>query len=475
MGEKYFGLTDPGRQRENNEDSFIAQTVFNDNFIVACVIDGVGGYAGGEIAAQLTRDEILDHLDKMPVNIIDHMVSSLENANERIIREKEVSPQNEKMACVVTLAMVDLEKNIFYFAHVGDTRLYLFRDGSLIKVTRDHSTVGFLEESGRLTEEAAMQHPKRNEVNKALGYETQKGLTKDFIDKGESAFLPGDTILICSDGLTDMIPASKIISILNDEDDLAAKCVSLVNAANDAGGKDNVTVVLVRNDKSPILHTVTKPPLVVKKNNDNGDAAVKIAELVTGNNEPVIIEGKKRKSGINKLLLFFCVVFFLGLIWMLFQNYKTNDEAENPPPQTIVTKQRNAAELNLIDSINAASISKVVRVPAGQSILVTDSIFIKNDSLHIIGNGSAVVRDSAYSGPAFILASTCKYILLDSLTIDNFNVGILVLNKGLHLKNIRFKNCVVPLQFQQHLIQDTLVSGAQAESIFNQTDTVRRR
>ena len=288
MGENYFGITDPGRQRTNNEDSFIAQTVFNKRFIVACVIDGVGGYAGGEVAAQLTRNEIIDHLDKLPGNIIDHMVSALVNANERIIREKEVSPQNEKMACVVTLAVVDIEKNVFYFAHVGDTRLYLFRDGSLIKVTRDHSTVGFLEESGRLTEEAAMLHPKRNEVNKALGYETQIGLTKDFIDTGESPFLPGDIILLCSDGLTDMIPASKIISILNSEDNLPAKGQLLINAANDAGGKDNITVVLVHNDKSPVQHAVTKPLIALKKNNGNGDGELKIIVQDTIHDKPVI-------------------------------------------------------------------------------------------------------------------------------------------------------------------------------------------
>ena len=104
------------------------------------------------------------------------------------------------MACVLTLAVVDIEKNKFYYAHVGDTRLYLFRDNTLVKVSKDHSFVGFLEESGRLTEEAAMQHPKRNEINKALGLGVKFSASDDYIETGESPFLPGDLLLLCSDG-----------------------------------------------------------------------------------------------------------------------------------------------------------------------------------------------------------------------------------------------------------------------------------
>ncbi|MEP7144124.1 MAG: protein phosphatase 2C domain-containing protein [Ferruginibacter sp.] len=470
MGENYFGITDPGSHRTNNEDRFIAQTVFNDHFVVACVIDGVGGYNGGEVAAQLTRDEVIRELDKLSNDIIDQMVSALDHANDRIIREKEVSPQNEKMACVVTLAVMDIENNVFYFAHVGDTRLYLFRDGSLIKITKDHSTVGFLEESGRLTEEAAMLHPKRNEVNKVLGYDAQIALTKDFIDTGESPFLPGDTILLCSDGLTDMIPAGKIISILNMHDDLPAKGRLLINAANDAGGKDNITVVLVHNDKSPVQHEVTKPIIALKKNSDSGNGETKIIEKDTGRDNPVIKNNSGKKN--NNWLLFLCVIFFLGFIWFMFKDYKKNTETEKPVPSTVI-KQRNRQELDFLDSINASS-ARIVKLTGGQAIVITDSILIKNDSLHIIGNGSFFVRDSAYAGPAFTLSSSCKYILLDSVNIENFNIGVLVMDKGLHLKNVQFKNCLVPLQFQQQLSQNIPVSGKEAETIFYYTDSIRR-
>lgn len=471
MGENYYGITDPGRQRTNNEDSFIAQTVFNKHFIVASVIDGVGGYAGGEVAAQLTRDEIIKGLDKLSGNITDQMVSALENANERIIREKEVSPQNEKMACVVTLAVVNIEKNIFYYAHVGDTRLYLFRDGSLIKVTRDHSTVGFLEESGRLTEEAAMLHPKRNEVNKALGYETRIELTKDFIDTGDSPFLPGDTILICSDGLTDMIPAGKIISILTTENNLHAKGRLLVEAANAAGGNDNVTVVLVQNDKSPIRHEITKPLVVHKKSDHNGEGEPKGIGKDPGYATSVRKESNSKKT--NNWLVLFCIILVLVVFWLLFKKPGINGGATE---QVAVksTNHRHRQELDFLDSINASH-SRTIRLSSAQPAVITDTVLIKNDTLHIFGNGASFISDSAYKGPAFILSSSCKYILLDSMSIENFSIGILASQKGLYLRKVRFINCLTPLAFYPQLSKDTIITGTPAETFFYHPDSLHKK
>lgn len=168
------------------------------------------------------------------------------------------------MACVLTVALADISNNKFYYCHVGDTRLYLFRDNSLVKITRDHSFVGFLEDSGRLSEEAAMRHPKRNEINKALGFDASIR-AEDYIETGESPFLPGDTILLCSDGLSDMVGNSAMTAVLNTGKSLSVKAKALVDAANEAGGKDNITVVLVQNNKSPLKQTATKPAATVKK------------------------------------------------------------------------------------------------------------------------------------------------------------------------------------------------------------------
>lgn len=192
MATNYFGLTDTGKMRDNNEDTFIAQTIMDNRLVMACVIDGVGGYAGGEVAAELARQAILSYFSVPSGDINTMMKEAFVVANEKITTEKGRNTQYESMACVATLAVVDLPGNRFYYAHVGDTRLYLLRDQSLVKVSKDHSFVGFLEDSGRLTEEQAMTHPKRNEINKALGFGEGIGLHTDYIETGESPFLPGD-------------------------------------------------------------------------------------------------------------------------------------------------------------------------------------------------------------------------------------------------------------------------------------------
>ena len=204
MAENFFGITHTGKIRDNNEDSFIAEKLSN-GWVVACVIDGVGGYEGGEVAAEIARTTIMEKLQQLPADPIQAMKESLQLTNQNIYNEKLSGKGNNQMACVVTLAMVDVENNQFYYSHVGDTRLYLLRDHSLVKVTKDHSFVGFLEDSGRLSEKEAMSHPKRNEINKALGFDVQMDVKEDYIETGSSPFLPRDMLLLCSDGLTDLV------------------------------------------------------------------------------------------------------------------------------------------------------------------------------------------------------------------------------------------------------------------------------
>ncbi|HEU4632882.1 MAG TPA: protein phosphatase 2C domain-containing protein, partial [Flavisolibacter sp.] len=271
MAENFFGITDTGRQRDNNEDAFIAQAILNRQYILACVIDGVGGYEGGEVAAAIAKESIFSSFKSPPADMITTMRQAFVAANERIYKEKLESSANNSMACVATLALVDVKNNKFWYAHVGDTRLYLFRDHSLIKITKDQSFVGFLEDSGRLTEEEAMKHPKRNEINKALGFETSSILGSDYIETGESPFLPGDSLLLCSDGLTDMVGSKEIASVLETNIPLEQKARELVAVANRAGGKDNITVVLVQNNKKPIKQEVKKPVLVKRRDTERAE------------------------------------------------------------------------------------------------------------------------------------------------------------------------------------------------------------
>ncbi|WP_207425391.1 PP2C family serine/threonine-protein phosphatase [Pedobacter sp. SYSU D00535] len=355
MAENFFGITDTGKLRDNNEDTFIAEKAMGDRFIIACVIDGVGGYVGGEVAAAIAKDAIQRHLKEPVSNIINTMKEAFSSANERIQEEKQQIKQYDKMACVLTLAVVDVENNLFYYAHVGDTRLYLLRDHSLVKVTKDHSFVGFLEDSGRLSEESAMKHPKRNEINKALGFGQQIQLQKDYIETGQSPFLPGDTLLLCSDGLTDLVNKHEITSILSSASSLEQKGNQLVSAANQNGGKDNITVVLVHNSKKPVKAKVIKPPKnrqVKRPLNEAKPQPVSVPPQVIVSKplegQPVQQPVKKSYNPYVFVLAGLCLIFLLVIIFLL-TNRGGSENEKAPTPDT--TEQSATEEGMASDSL----------------------------------------------------------------------------------------------------------------------------
>ncbi len=196
MAEYFYGITDKGKRREKNEDTFFARETIDERFLIAGVIDGVGGYEGGDIAAGIASAVIMENLETITEDVIESLRHAIIAANEKINEEKKETGVHDQMACVLTCVVADIQNNKCWYAHVGDTRIYLLRDHSLVKISRDHSVVGFLEESGRLSEEEAMRHPRRNEITKALGFEEDIDTPEDFIETGESPFLPGDLLLI---------------------------------------------------------------------------------------------------------------------------------------------------------------------------------------------------------------------------------------------------------------------------------------
>lgn len=230
--------TDPGRARANNEDLPLidpARGVFG-------VIDGVGGEAGGEVAAAIARDVILQRLARPLGTAAERVREAIAIANNEIFRRAQESPELRGMACVVTLAVVGEGRMVV--GHVGDTRLYKFRPDGHRKVTRDHSPVGEREDAGELNEADAMRHPRRNEVFRDVGSTFRDKDEQDFVDIIDEPLEPDSAILICSDGLSDMLPSPTIAHIVRQHAGDPARVVeTLVAAANDAGGKDNVTVV----------------------------------------------------------------------------------------------------------------------------------------------------------------------------------------------------------------------------------------
>ncbi len=456
MAENFFGITDIGIVRTNNEDTFIAEKGKQSESVIACVIDGVGGYEGGEIASGLARQAILDQLKKKDNYTLELLKDALIQANAVVYKERQLSSNNNQMACVATLAVADIENNKLFFAHVGDTRLYLYRDHTLVKISHDHSFVGFLEDSGRLTEIEAMNHAKRNEINKALGF-SDSIEADDYIETGESPFLPGDVILLCSDGLTDLVDRAAMGNILNADTTIEAKGAQLIEAANNAGGKDNITVVLVKNHKTAVTHTATKPSAAVAV------AQVKKETIQSEYKSPESIQRPKARRGSAVPVLSVLLVILLAAFIYLFYQYYTNKGQIQPgtasDENTVYKKTER--ELNFIDSINSPFRNEVfiINTPGDQPISISDSIFITKDSLHIMGNGATLVSGGNFKGAAFITSLQAKYILLDSLTLQNFEVAILTRNNSIHFKNVRFKNCRVPVQYNLTYPDDSPVNG----------------
>lgn len=242
---KYFGATNQGMVRTNNEDAYICQKIWDESHILCAAIDGLGGYEGGEIAAELARTTIIKHLEDFASRKIGELLkASLIAANNEIIRQHEARPKVSQMGCVASVGIIDLSQGVISIAHVGDSRIYQFVNGELKKLTHDHSLVGYREETGELSEVDAMNHPKRNVIDKFLG---EQHLNFDSESYVEVSVWPitGDTqYLFCSDGLTDLVTSAQISNILSSEESIKEKVGNLISSANEAGGKDNITVVL---------------------------------------------------------------------------------------------------------------------------------------------------------------------------------------------------------------------------------------
>jgi serine/threonine protein phosphatase PrpC len=230
--------THPGRVRLNNEDMPVldaARGVFG-------VIDGIGGQAGGEVAAATARDVILQRLARPVGTPAERVREAIAIANNEIYRRAAGSAELGGMGCVITLAIV--ADGRLTIGHVGDTRLYKIRPEGFRKLTRDHSPVGEREDAGELPEPEAMRHPRRHEVFRDVGTVYRDKDEQEFVDIVEEPLEPDAAILICSDGLSDMLPGATIAHIVRQHAGTPERVVeALVAAANDAGGRDNVTVV----------------------------------------------------------------------------------------------------------------------------------------------------------------------------------------------------------------------------------------
>jgi PPM family protein phosphatase len=241
---KFAGGTDPGRIRRNNEDAWHADAERG----IFLVVDGIGGQAAGEKAAAIAVERIRARLERQIGTAEQRVREAIAMANNEILRAARSNPKWDGMACVLTLAIV--ENGSAVIGHVGDSRLYQIRGGSIRKITSDHSPVGEREDRGELTEAEAMRHSRRNEVFRDVGSEPHEPDDPDFIEVQRIPFEADAALLLCSDGLSDQVPSGAIRAAVTKHAGAPEQAVSeLIASANAAGGKDNVTVLIVEGER----------------------------------------------------------------------------------------------------------------------------------------------------------------------------------------------------------------------------------
>lgn len=247
---KAFGLSHVGRQRQHNEDSWLVES----NARLFLVADGMGGHAAGEIASRIAVDSISEFIlhtkeddgtwphayDEHYKRSTNRLVAAVRLANTRVLEAMRKDARLRGMGTTVVACLADDET--MSVAHVGDSRAYLIRNGELSRITNDHSWVFEQVQAGMLTEAEAEKHPLRNVITRALG-----GALSVSPDASEIEVRKGDVYLLCSDGLTGMVPEEEILRVVTqNSDDLEQACQKLIDTANERGGLDNITAVLIR-------------------------------------------------------------------------------------------------------------------------------------------------------------------------------------------------------------------------------------
>ncbi|MEJ7824122.1 MAG: Stp1/IreP family PP2C-type Ser/Thr phosphatase [Solirubrobacteraceae bacterium] len=228
----HFSHSDTGRMRRTNEDSYFARAPI---FVVA---DGMGGAQAGEVASRVAIEAFEQGVDETSAPSAEQVLAErVLKANARIYEMSQASQERAGMGTTITAALVG--DHDVAIAHVGDSRAYRLRDGAFERLTEDHSLVEEMRRRGQLTAQEADEHPQRSIITRALGPEPDV-----LVDTSSWRGIAGDVYLLCSDGLTSMVAEGRVADVVRDAADLSDAGRRLIAAANDAGGRDNITVVL---------------------------------------------------------------------------------------------------------------------------------------------------------------------------------------------------------------------------------------
>ena len=286
---RFTGVTDPGRRRRRNEDAYVCEPPL---FAIA---DGMGGAQAGEVASGLAAAVLEEATGDERGE--ERVASLIQEANRRVFQRSSEDAATSGVGTTMTVALVDNSDGTIAFGHVGDSRAYRIRGGELEQLTDDHSLVGELVRSGRLSPEEAESHPQRSVITRALGTEPDVDVDT-FTTEAER----DDIYLLCSDGLTDMVSSREILSVVERAHDLDDAARGLVDAANEGGGEDNITVVLfeiaaedtVVKSAPPTAVTEREQPVAEEDDEDtlSGLERVPAVEIEPDTQESVLVDGE---------------------------------------------------------------------------------------------------------------------------------------------------------------------------------------
>jgi len=255
------GRSDIGLVRKVNEDDFLCLKL-NDLFklenpaadLYLCIVaDGMGGRNAGEVASSMAVQEIVEFVKEKYIEVLtekriteekifDLVREAIYYSNDKIYKKSLLN--SEFLGMGTTLSMILIKDSNLYYGHVGDSRIYLIRKNEITKLTEDHSLVAELVKQGTIKPEEAVSHPQKNIITRALGTEYEIE-----VDLGKQEIIEGDYILLCTDGLSNLISDNEIMELVLSSAGVEKACESLISKAKENGGFDNITVVVIHNDK----------------------------------------------------------------------------------------------------------------------------------------------------------------------------------------------------------------------------------
>lgn len=469
---QFAGQTDVGQRRKDNQDAFLATQLWAETNALLVVIDGVGGYAGGDRAAAIAREAIEQYMATPTGEPLAMLREAVVFANNQINEARQTEPGLGQMCCVLTAAVANAHTKKLYVTHVGDTRLYRFRTGILEKITQDHSLVGVREDAGDLTEAEAMRHPRRNEILREVGSAHHAVDDPDFLESHETDFAPGDGLLLCSDGLTDLLTRAQITAVLQQPILLEAQATELIRQANQAGGTDNITVVLARNMAPQPDETVSAARISDRTRTDerpNLPVPITKAEEVLPTANPVTAPAPKptrRGSWIWWMFGGLVAVLVGALVWYQFRIPTSSirpvsptvsaDSVTNPSDTATGVSATLPKRLTVVDSL----VRLAYRAPGHQLTLPADTfrlagpLILTDSLLAIIGRGPnqtvLMPADSTADSLAIRISQTPETVSLKKLLIVGFKTGIAITkDTKLRLDSVYFRNVGQPIGIRQ--------------------------